>query len=444
MGGFAFTLRWLAPWQAALLALTALLFNTFALHRLTRRALLRDGERAAGFSLGILLYPAAVLGLIVVFHRRLELAAATWGLLAFGDGMATVAGVLLGGPRLPWNRDKSWAGFVAFVLYGTVFAALLIPWTQRAVLEDGAVDWVGLSFWGEGPLFLLAACLAAALAAAFAESLRTGLDDNLLVPLVGGAVLYATSLVEPARLAAAEGPGAAFLLGAGINAILAVAAYASRGVNRSGAVWGWVLGTALFGLGGWRGFLMLLLFFALGTVTTKIGYARKAELDIAQEQGGRRGARNAFANVSAGVAFAFLALATPYTELFTVALVAAFATATCDTVSSEIGQAYGRRHVLITTFRRVPAGTDGAVSLEGTVAGILGAAVLGVAAWSIGSIPPVGVPVVILAAFVGATAESYLGATVERLELIDNELINFTNTVVGGLVACAGLLLIGR
>ena len=65
-GGFALFLRWL-PWTAAaLLALFAILFNVFALHRLTGRALLRDGEKSRGFSSGITLYPVAVFLLILV------------------------------------------------------------------------------------------------------------------------------------------------------------------------------------------------------------------------------------------------------------------------------------------------------------------------------------------------------------------------------------------
>jgi uncharacterized protein (TIGR00297 family) len=158
-------------------------------------------------------------------------------------------------------------------------------------------------------------------------------------------------------------------------------------------------------------------------------------MGIAQEKGGRRGAKNAFANTTAGVLFAFLALATPYQALFTVALVAAFATAAADTVSSEIGQAFGRTTYLVTTFRRVPAGTDGAVSLEGTLAGIAASAILAAAAASTGLIPSAAIAIVIAAAFVGTTVESYLGATLERMKAIDNEVVNFANTVAGGLAA---------
>ena len=440
MGGFALLLRWLTPAQAALCAAAAVLFNLLVLHRLTRRRLLREQERDRGFSFGIALYPAAVLALILVFRDRLELAAAVWALIAFGDGMAAVAGTIVGGPRLPWHPGKSWAGFVAFVLWGGSASAFLLRWVQM----DGPTPWIGASFLDPGvpggsapAAFLLSACLAAAVAAGFAESLRTGIDDNLLVPLVGGAVLWAATLVEPARLAGATDLVSNFGWGALVNAALAVAALAARGVGTSGALTGWVLGTTLYGFAGWRGFAMLFLFFVLGTACTKVGYARKAALGIAQERGGRRGAKNALANTTAGVVFAFLAAATPHPQLFALALVAAFATAASDTAASEIGQAWGKTHVLVTTFRRVPPGTDGAVSLEGTAAGILASVVLAGAAWGTGLVGGAGFVIVVAAAFFGSTLESYLGATFERMAVVDNEVVNFANTVAGGLFAIA-------
>ena len=444
MGGFALLLRWLTPWQAAACALAALLFNLLLLHRLTRRSLLRDAEVGRGYSPGIALYPVAVLALVLVFRDRLELAAAAWALLAFGDGMATVAGVTLGGPRLPWNRGKSWAGFLAFVLWGTAAAAFLVRWVQGGVLGGGFRGHVGASFLPTDgslgqPGLLIAGCLAAALLAALAESMRTGIDDNILVPLVGGSALYAATLVDPARLMAsvAEGP---WVAAAGVNAALAVLAYAARGVTVSGAVVGWILGTLLFGLGGPAGFAMLLVFFVLGTAFTKLGYARKASLGIAQEKGGRRAAKHALANSGAGVLAAFLMAATGAPSAFALALVAAFATALSDTTGSEIGQAYGRTPFLITTFRRVPPGTDGAVSVEGTLAGIAASALVAAAAWGLGLVDGIGAGIVVAAAFVGTTLESYLGATLERKQEVDNEVVNFMNTAAG---AAAALLMMG-
>jgi uncharacterized protein (TIGR00297 family) len=431
MGALALLLRWLTPLQAGACALLALAFNFFLLHRLTRKTLLRAHESERGYSVGILLYPAAVLATVVVFRDRLELAAAVWAILAFGDGMATVAGVILRGAPLPWNRRKTWSGFLAFVAFGTATSMFLVRWVQRS-----SAEWIGSSF--DQAHFLLFGCLAAALLAAFAESIEHDLDDNLVVPLVGGAALYAATLVEPGRLADALPMLARnAAIGAAVNAVLAVAALAARGVSRSGAISGFLLGTLLYTFAGWRGFAILLAFFMLGTATTKTGFGRKAALGLAQEKGGRRGFRNVIANGGAGLVFAFLAAATAYERLFLVALAAAFATAAADTVSSEIGQAFGRRHFLVTNLRRVPAGTDGAVSAEGTLAGIAASAFVAAVALSVGIVSGKGAIAVVFGAFVGTTLESYLGATLEKRRLLDNEAVNFANTVAGALAAMA-------
>jgi uncharacterized protein (TIGR00297 family) len=402
-----------------------------------------------GYSLGIALYPAAVLALIVVFRNRMELAAATWGLIAFGDGMAGLIGTTIRGPKLPWNGAKTWSGFMAFVLWGTAASSFLIRFTQQGAL-DGPKTWIGPSFLAIGasgpyfePTYLIAGCFVAATLAAFAESLPTRIDDNLLVPLVGGAALYAATLVDP-HLLADSAPellrNAA--IGAGVNAALAIAAYAARAVDRSGALIGWCLGVTLYAFAGWRGFAVLFLFFILGTMCTKLGYAKKAMLGIAQDKGGRRGAKNAIANAGAGLLFAFLAVATPHHTLFTLALVAAFATAAADTVSSEIGQAYGRTTYLVTTFKRVRPGTEGAVSLEGTLAGVAASTVPAAFAAATSMITWPGAAVVVAAAFVGTTLESYLGATLETARGLDNEVVNFANTLAGGLAAMGIWLLL--
>jgi uncharacterized protein (TIGR00297 family) len=187
---------------------------------------------------------------------------------------------------------------------------------------------------------------------------------------------------------------------------------------------------------------MLFAFFVMGTACTKVGYAKKAALGIAQERGGRRGAKNAIANTGAGVIFLFLAVATPHTALFTIAMIAAFATAAADTVSSEIGQAFGRTTYLVTSFRRVPPGTDGAVSAEGTLAGIAASAIIAALAAATGMIGSAGIAIVIAAAFAGTTLESYLGATLERMKAVDNEVVNFANTLAGGLAAMGILALL--
>ncbi|MEM1202377.1 MAG: TIGR00297 family protein [Acidobacteriota bacterium] len=428
VGLFAFAVPFLGPFYSALCALAALLMNLFVLPRVGGKMLWRQDEEARGRSTGIVLYPAAVLLLILVFWDRLEVAAAIWAILAFGDGMASVVGMSIGGPALPWNPKKSWSGTFAYWLFGTAGAATLAWWTLKHTGQP----------WDLG--FLMIAAAVTALFAALIESLPLGLDDNLRVPLLAGLVLLGLLKTESYwPKVTAEDWLVAIGIGVGVNLVLALPAYRGRSVDASGFVAGILVGTAIWASLGWRGWLLLVTFFVLGTGATKLGYKKKAERKLAQEKGGRRGAKHAFANTGVPAIAAFFAATTPHPELYLPAFVAAFATAAGDTLSSEIGQLWGRRTFLITTLKPVPRGTEGAVSLEGTLAGLFGSFLVAVLGMVLGFYGGFVVLLVTLAAFAGTTLESLVGATLEKRGLLDNEAVNFLNTLVGALIA-AGLV----
>jgi uncharacterized protein (TIGR00297 family) len=381
----------------------------------------------------------------------LELAAGIWALLAVGDGMAALSGLALRGPSLPWNPKKTWSGLAAFVLFGTAASAWVIRWVQRAgtLTIAGSFTSEGLLTLGEGDAsgrigdafllgapesmsFLIIGCLVAATAAALAESMDTKADDNILVPVVGGGVLWLATLVDPlASLAGANG----WLVGLAITVPITGVAYSVRAVDRWGAVVGVLLATVLYAYAGWPGLLMLGGVMVLGMGVTRMGHVRKEALGVAEGRGGRRGVGSVVANAGAGVAFAFLAAATPYSEAFTIAMVAAFATALFDTTATEVGQAFGRRHVLVTTWRAVPEGTTGGVSVVGTMAGFVGATVLVGVGWSMGLIAGAAVLAIIIGAFCGSTLESFLGAMMGKGSRTDHHLRNLANTVAGAGVA---------
>src|SRR5207248_8452853 len=133
-GAFALLLRFLTWWQAAGLAATALIFNVLVLPRIGGRRFYRPVDEARGFPLGILLYPLAVLLLILIFPNRLDIVAAAWAILAFGDGMATLVGQRLAAQGatapLSWNRDKTISGTAAFIVFGGAAAVALELWTR--------------------------------------------------------------------------------------------------------------------------------------------------------------------------------------------------------------------------------------------------------------------------------------------------------------------------
>ncbi len=222
----------------------------------------------------------------------------------------------------------------------------------------------------------------------------------------------------------------------GVNLAFGALAWWRGAVSRSGFVGGVVIGTLILARGGVGAYAALCVFFALGTAATRLGYARKARAGLAQEESGRRGTKHALANCATG---AVLAVSLPLWPTWApaVGLVAAFATASSDTLGSEIGQLYGKRPYLPTTFRAVAPGTEGAVSVEGTLAGVAGSLLLGGLGWVFGMYPALGVAAVAVGAFVGTTVESYVGAIWGQDAKIGNEAMNFLNTVVGAATAMA-------
>ena len=232
------------------------------------------------------------------------------------------------------------------------------------------------------------------------------------------------------------------LTGLAVNAVIAIAAFLAGAVGKTGVLAGLIVGTTIFYAVSWPGYAVLLTFFVIASYLSKMGYARKATLGVAQEAGGRRGAKHAVANCGFAVLLcvAMLVLrdssAIPY---LVVAYLGAFATALADTTGSEFGQLYGKTPILITTFKRVPVGTDGAVSAEGTIAGVVASALIAALGfWMLrGGFGWEGFAAVVIGAFVGTTAESYIGATIEGVKNIDNEVVNFMNTVIGAAASAA-------
>ncbi len=420
-GFCALLLRWLTPLEAALVAVAAFLHNWKVLPLLLGKRIARD---ARGTDLGILLYPAAVFFVIVVFKGDPGIAAAVWAILAFGDGSATLAGRIIGGPRLPWNRSKTFVGSAAFALVG------------------GAASWAIASFVAPDPPYALpwiSLCLLAAAACAIAESLELNVDDNIVVPLVGGLSLLALSRIARQPLPVVGATEMAWL---GANALLAVAGLAARSVTLSGALGGFLLGGVMILFAGWELYVVLLLFFVIGTLATKLGYARKAAAGLAQERGGRRGFLHAWSNVGVASILALLIAAEAGSlQALWIAAIASLATAAADTAASEIGQLFGKRAFLPLTFRRVPRGTEGAISAEGTLAGAAAGIVVAAAGVALVS-GRVGIPVApgILitagAAILGSYLESIAGSwNRTRAKSVPNGALNFLNTLAGALIA---------
>lgn len=422
MGGFALLLRWIPWWQGVALGSIALAFNVFLLPRIAL-GLYRPADRVRSLH-GILFYPLAVLLLLVTFPRRPDIVAAAWGILAAGDGLATLAGRAIGGPRWPWNRDKTWSGSLAFVLAGAATGVFLAWWCRPALGAPPAI------------IFTVVAPIVAAIVAALVETIPVRIDDNLSVAATAGAVMALASLVTLDRLPAAAVIATSRLPAATtLNLVVAAAGYFARSVTIAGAVTGAAIGLVIYVSTGWQGWTLLLVTFAAATIASRIGLTRKMVLGIAEERGGRRGPGNAIANTGVAAIASSIALAGSFPDLARLAFATALVAGGSDTIASEIGKAFGRHTMSITSFKRVPPGTSGAMSLEGTAAGIAGALALGAVAVALRIVPVDALGVIVVAATAGALIESYLGATFEDAGILNNDMLNFINTAAAALAA---------
>jgi uncharacterized protein (TIGR00297 family) len=422
MGGFALLLPYLTWPQAVGCAAAALTFNLVVLRRISR-TVFRPGELTRPATSGILLYPASVLVLLLIFRSRLDIAAAAWGILAAGDGMATLVGSRLPIRPLPWNARKSLGGSLALFGFGGAAGCFLAWWCAPTVIPP--------AYWW----YPFAAPLLAAAAAAAVESMPIELDDNISVPAAAAGTLWLVSLVTDDGLRALAGAGGLLAAALVANTVVAAAGYRARTVTLAGAVAGALLGTMVVIGAGWSGWVLLLATFACAVITSRLGLRRKLVLGIAEERGGRRGPGNAIANTGVAALASLMAVLGHAPEAALIAFVAALAAGGSDTIASEIGKAWGRTTCLVTTLRTVPPGTPGAMSLEGTAAGIGGAALLGGLGIALGLTGPSTLLPIVGGATIGALAESAMGATLEPRGVVNNDVLNFLNTSIAASVA---------
>lgn len=213
-------------------------------------------------------------------------------------------------------------------------------------------------------------------------------------------------------------------------------------LTRAGWIHAGALGTILLGSLGWQGWLAVVLYLALGSAVTKLGFRDKQRRGLAEARGGSRGPENVWGSAATGAALALLIGAglEPRSVLL-VGFAASFAAKLADTFGSEIGKRWGRTTVLITSFRRVPPGTEGAISLEGTLASAFGSllmAVLMLALQLIPSWPLTGL--VVLIGLVATLAESLFGALVQdRYDWMSNELVNALQTSLAAVLAITAM-----
>lgn len=206
----------------------------------------------------------------------------------------------------------------------------------------------------------------------------------------------------------------------------------------SGAFAGAFLAVCIYVFAGYTGLAMLTAFFITGTLAT---FWRKEEKRKIVDTGTHQIKRNTtqvLANAAIPALLSALIYLYPeHKALLQLMIGGSLASATADTLSSELGMIYGRRFYNILSLKSEAKGLDGVISLEGTLIGVAGAALIALI-YTFGYRLNDGFWIIVLAGSAGNLVDSLLGAALERKGLISNDLINFFNTVSAALIS--GLL----
>lgn len=208
-----------------------------------------------------------------------------------------------------------------------------------------------------------------------------------------------------------------------ICVILGIIVYLSGALDLLGSSFVTIIGIFIVIARGFNWLAILLLFLLLGSVFTKFKSDYKKRIGLRHEQ---RTVKNVVSN---GIVPVVMAIFGNYAGF-----IGAIATATADTMASEIGVL--SKPILITSKERVKPGTDGGVSVLGTAAGIVGALIIGITANLINVSPNItpSILIALVSGMVGCFADSLLGATLERNGLFNNEHVNLSATIIGALV----------
>jgi len=234
-----------------------------------------------------------------------------------------------------------------------------------------------------------------------------------------------------------------FLIGFCINFILIYIFCKIPLMTKCGWVSAGILGTILWGCLSWQGWMSVVIYLLFGSLVTKIGFKFKKEQGIAEKRGGKRGPENVWGSAATGL---FLAIMTKFNpanvEMFKIGFAASFAAKLADTFGSEIGKRFGKDTYLITSLKKVDRGTEGGVSLEGTLASFLGSIFMAFVMFRLSIISTkYHFIVVAVSGFLATLSESIIGAKFQNKYKLSNELVNAIQTSIASVFAIFALIL---
>lgn len=245
------------------------------------------------------------------------------------------------------------------------------------------------------------------------------------------------------------GDHALVLIGLALSILVAYITFLTNWISLEATKAVIILGTMVVGFGGWTLAFAVAFFFGASSFLTILNGRKSNEpynsIEISEDR--RRDGYQVWANGFWVAVFCTLWFALDSVACL-IAAFAALAAATADTWATEIGTLNPGVTRMITTFEKVQSGTEGGISLKGTLAGILGALMISLFIFYLGILSPLKFfSVVFFGGVVGLLIDSILGAIFldkkirlkapedfsDATNTFTNSVINWTSTGVSGL-----------
>lgn len=430
--------------QPVVLAIIFIVINTLALKSENFQAM-HATERK---TFGTIYFPWAFLILALFWWERPVTLITGTLLMTFADTLAATIGNTVKNARVYrlWSDQKSLEGSAAMFI-----ASYFIVLLTTLLLREYIFVYITTS-----QIFGLAGFMA--IIATIAESNSKAGSDNFSVPVISAIAMdiYLVNFANDSIL---------LLIGwTLLSCLLFIAAIKFRSLTGSGGAGAFLIGILIFGAGGLKWIVPLLLFFTLSSLLSRIGGKNKFNNLINYQKSSRRDLLQVLANGGIAVIIAVINFYNPSDWLYLIYL-SAIAAATADTWATELGYFSKRnpRHIL--TLKRVPKGTSGGISMIGTMGTILGALVIGLSGLFFGLTLSHAI-LIAFAGIFGSLIDSLLGGTIQArfhcpkckamteqrihcdgatkhfagFHLIDNDAVNFICTLSGAVII---LIIIG-
>lgn len=409
--------------------------NVIAIHQNWFKGMHDIGRK----SYGTALFPLALLFALwltkshILFETRAYIFQIAFLILAIADPMASLVGTRVRNP-------------IKFTILGhikTVQGALAFFICAFLVSFIGLNLWTS---WASSAVLLLALLLAAI--TTLTELLGGKGWDNFFIVLSSVTLLHFVHQQDNSLN---------YIGGATLAALaFSYVSYRLHFLSLSGAIATCLLAISVLGLGGWQWALPAIAFFVLSSLLSKWGKSNKSLTEIGYAKGSRRDAFQVLAN--GGVAWICLIANTFFpSPIWYLGFCGAFAAACADTWATEIGGYFRQPTFSIRTGKAVLPGTNGGISISGTIGSILGATLI---AFCTALYAPNAFLMILCAGFLAALFDSLLGATLQGIyqdengvetekaaphrplirgySWLNNDAVNLAANTLGALIALLG------